>query len=73
MAGWRSCCFARRQPQARQKQLAVLGVPHVAGIRHYRRIDGAQSLNDFSRLVEPSHVGVAGGEIAIGIGARGSS
>jgi hypothetical protein len=32
---------------------------------HYGRSDSAQAPDDFSRLVEPPHVGVAGGKVAI--------
>jgi len=44
----------------------VLGVPQEAGVRYHDRRNCAQPLDDFSGAVEPSHMGVAGGEIAIG-------
>src|SRR5271169_3057197 len=63
--GWRSRRFAGRQAQARQVKLAVLGVPIEAGVRYHERRDGAQPRDDLSRVVEPTHMGVAGGERAI--------
>ncbi len=43
----------------------MLGVPKVAGVRYHDRGDGAQPRDDLSRVVEPTHMGVAGGEKAI--------
>ena len=44
----------------------MLGVPQDAGVRWYRdRGDGAQPLDDLSCLFEPTHMRIAGGEIAI--------
>jgi hypothetical protein len=43
----------------------MFGVPKVAGIRHHDRSDRAQLCDDFSRLVEPTHMSVAGGEKAV--------
>jgi hypothetical protein len=56
---------AGRQPQTGQVQLAMLGVPQVAGIRHHDTADGAEPPDNFLRLGEASHMGIAGGEIAI--------
>src|SRR5262249_31149986 len=36
-------------------------------VRHDYRIDPKQSRDDFSCVLEPSHVGVAGGEVAVSI------
>src|SRR5208282_3177714 len=63
--GWRSGRLAGRQAQARQVELAVLGVPVLAEVRYHERRDGAQPRDDLSRVVEPTHMGVAGGERAI--------
>ena len=60
-----SCRLTRRQAQARQKQLALLGIPQKAGVRYYDRGYGAQPRDNLSRVVEPTHMGVAGGEHAI--------
>jgi hypothetical protein len=43
----------------------VLGVSQEAGVRYHDRGDRAQPLYDFSCVVEPTHMGVAGGEIAM--------
>ena len=43
----------------------MLGVPQEAGVRYHDRGDGAQPRDDLSRVVEPAHMRVAGGEIAI--------
>src|SRR6516165_10064076 len=43
----------------------MLGIPQVAGIRDHDTADGAKSLDDFLRLGEASHMGIAGGEIAV--------
>ena len=40
-------------------------MPQVAGVWHHDRGDGTHSLDDFSGIVEPTHMGVAGGELAI--------
>src|SRR2546423_2849876 len=38
--------LTRRQAQARQKQLALLGIPQKAGVRYYDRGDNPQPLDD---------------------------
>ena len=44
-------------------------LPQVAGVaRHDHRGDGAQPRDDRLRVVEPTHMGVAGGEITIRLG-----
>jgi hypothetical protein len=43
----------------------VLGVPIVAEVRYHERGDGAHPRDDLSRVVEPTYIGVAGGEEAI--------
>src|SRR5271165_3903051 len=63
--GSRSCRLAGRQAQARQEQLAMLGVPQVADVRYYDRGNGSQPRYDLSCVVELAHMGVAGGEKAI--------
>src|ERR1700693_5532219 len=55
-----------RKVQARQKQLAVIGVPQIAEIGDYNRGHGTQPKDDISRVVEPAHMGVAGSEITVG-------
>jgi hypothetical protein len=57
-----SCRIAGRQAQARQEQLAVLGVPQEASVRYDDGGNGAELLEDFSSVVEPPHIGVAAGE-----------
>jgi hypothetical protein len=61
-----SCLLVGRQAQARQVKLPVLGVPQEAGVRrdHDRR-NGALPLDDLTCVVEPAHMGAAGGENAI--------
>jgi hypothetical protein len=54
--------LAGRQAQARQQQLAVLGIAQVAGVRNHDTGNGAQALDDLPRLVEPADMRVAGGE-----------
>jgi hypothetical protein len=56
-----------RQPQARQQKLAVLSVAKEAGVQYHDSGDGAQPLDNLSGVVEPTHMGVAGGETAIRI------
>ena len=41
----------------------MLGVPQEAGVRYHDRGNGAQPRDDLSCVVEPTHMGVAGGEI----------
>ena len=60
-----SCRFARRQAQAGQPKLAVLGVPQGASVRYHDRSNSPQPLDDLSCVVESTHMRVAGGEIAI--------
>jgi|HubBroStandDraft_6_1064221.scaffolds.fasta_scaffold33304_5 hypothetical protein len=43
----------------------MLGVPQVAGIRYHDTADGAKPPGDFLCLGEASHMGIAGGEIAV--------
>jgi hypothetical protein len=57
--------FAGSQAQARQQQLAVLGVPHRSGVRYHHGGNDAQPRDELLCLVEPTHMGVAGGEKAI--------
>ena len=54
--------------QAREEKLAVLRVAENRAARHHEGGDGAQLRNDLPCLIESSHVGVAGGERAIGRG-----
>src|SRR5215469_1553485 len=44
----------------------MLGVPQVAGIRDDDSADTAKPLDDFLRLGQAPHMGIAGGEIAVG-------
>ena len=60
-----SCRLARRQAQAREVKLAMPGVPLVGAVRYHDRSDGAQPRNDLSCVIEPTHMGVAGGESAV--------
>src|SRR5262249_57182884 len=53
------------KPQTGQEEFAVLGIPQVAGIRYQDGADGAEARDDFSRLGEASHMGIAGDEKAI--------
>jgi len=43
----------------------VLGISVVAGVRDHDRGDGLQLRDDLARVIEPTHMGVAGGENAI--------
>jgi hypothetical protein len=54
-SGSQKLLLAHRQPQARQQQLAVLGVPKVADDRHHAAGNGAQPLDNLSCVVEPTH------------------
>jgi hypothetical protein len=69
---WGSCRLAFRQPKARQVKLAVLGVTQGHNAGHYVT-DGTQPRNDCASLVEPPHMGIARGEIAVGEGKPGRS
>ena len=65
--------LADRQPQARQQQLAVLGVG-VKQIPWYdQRGNGAQPSDNRARFVEPPHMGIARGENAVRRGKPGLS
>ena len=44
----------------------MFGVPIAADIRDYDGGNGAQPREHFSGVVEPAHVGIAGGELTIG-------
>jgi len=48
----------------------VLRVPQITGIWHHDGGNGAQPDNDLSRFVEPSEMGIAGCEKAIGLSER---
>ncbi len=48
-----------------EEQRAVLGVPQEASVRYDDGGNGTELLDDFSGVVEPPHMGVAGGEKAI--------
>jgi len=56
--------LADRQAQARQQKLAVFGVPQV-GVRYHDRNNGAQLGDHFSCALEPPHLCIAGGEVAV--------
>jgi len=43
----------------------VLRVPQEANVGYHNRGNGPQSRNDLSGIVEPTHMGVAGGEAPI--------
>jgi hypothetical protein len=43
----------------------VLRVPQEANVGYHNRGNGPQSRNDLSGVIEPTHVGVAGGETPI--------
>src|SRR4029077_18350338 len=45
--------------------LALLKISQVIGARDYEGSDGAQPGNDFPCLVEPPHLGIARGQIAV--------
>ena len=49
----------------------MLGVAQEAGVRDHDGANGAQARDDLLRLGEPSHMGIAGGEIAIRHGEAG--
>src|SRR3984893_7966695 len=53
---------AHRQAQARQEELAVLGVAKGEMARHDQRANGAQLADDRARFAEPTHMRVTGGE-----------
>src|SRR5437660_12829143 len=53
------------QAEARQEQLLVLGVPQEAGVRYHNWGNGSQPLDDRACVIEPTHMGVAGGETAM--------
>src|SRR4029077_18157579 len=57
-----------REAQAGQVKLAVLGVSQVREVRYHGGGNGPQPSDDFSRFVEPSHMGVAGCEIPMRVG-----
>ena len=61
----RSCRLPRRQAQARQNQLAVFRVPDRKGRRNNDRGECTQTLDDFARVIEPSHMGIACREKAV--------
>ena len=63
--------FRSRQAQAGQIKLAVFGVSQEAGVRDHDRADGTQPRDDLSRLGKASHMGIAGGKIAIWHGEAG--
>src|SRR5580700_11892525 len=58
--------LAYRKVQARQKQLAVIGVSQIADIGDYNIGHGTQPKDDVSRIVEPAHSRSPGQSIAIG-------
>ena len=58
-AAFSSLWFARRQAQAGQEQLAVLGVAKRRIARHDNRGNGAQPGDGRTRLTEPAHVRIA--------------
>ena len=43
----------------------MLGVSQIAGVRYHDRGNGAQPRADLSRVVESTHLRIAGGDIAI--------
>ena len=43
----------------------MFGIPQVAGVRYHDSGNGPQPLDDLSCVVEPTHMGVAGGENAM--------
>jgi len=43
----------------------MLRIPQEADVRYHDRSNGPQPLDDLSCVVEPTHMGVAGGETAI--------
>src|SRR3984893_16709277 len=63
--GSRSWRLASRSPQARQVKLAVLRVPPRRDARREERGDCAQPSNGGAGLIELTHMGVAGSEVAI--------
>jgi hypothetical protein len=48
----------------------MLGVPEITEVGDHNRGHGEQLVQDPARLVEPTHQGVAGGEIAIAVWGR---
>ena len=64
--GFGSCRLARRQSQARQEKRGVLWVSVRNDVRYHDRGDHAQSADDLSRFVEPSHMRITCGEKAVG-------
>src|SRR5262249_40093395 len=58
-------------PKTRQEELKVRGAPQRTGGREHQRRDDTQARNDFPRFRTPSHMGIAGGEIAVGVGVAG--
>jgi len=64
-------CRTRRQTQAGQVELAVLGIPQEADTRHHGRSDCPQPSNDLSSIIHATHVGVAGGEMAMHVWVAG--
>ena len=54
---------ARRRPDRKSSRCS--GFRRIASVRYHDRGDGAQPRDDLSRVIEPSHMRVAGGEKAI--------
>ena len=63
--------LARRQAQARQKKLAVLGVAPRQIARHDLRGNGAQPADDRACFAEPPQMGIARSEGAVRRGKPG--
>ncbi len=53
---------ASRRPDRKSSRCSR--VPQMADVRHHDRRDGPQPRDDLSCVVEPTHMGVAGGEIS---------
>jgi hypothetical protein len=49
----------------------MLGVPQIGDVRYHDAGNGPQPPDDRARFVEPSHMGVAGCEVAIRVGEAG--
>src|SRR6266436_1579706 len=58
-----ACCSATAQ--GRQQQLVVLGLTQFGSARHNDRGNRTQPRDNLSRLIEPPHMSITGGKIAV--------
>ena len=65
IVGSGSSPLAHCQAQAREKKLAMAGIADIGKALQHAGREGAEALDDFPRLLEASHMGIAGGEKAV--------